>query len=620
MARDADGEVSGITGQSKRPHASRLDSSDQIPHHRVKSQKHIVGGGSRMHARVPSSKALHKHHGPTSTTKLNRRHGSSFSPERGSGLVLASNHHHHRRATSELKLVGNTSSTDLKNNTSQVSLKRNRSQADVGKKNKSLSNLNRSASNRAVDKLRHSRSSSKVHFNIGTDEEEDDDNEDEGEWVDASASASPLLSRRGSTISGTGQPADTPTKNQGPNLSTALSTFSASPQLPTSHRDDPTKDQSPPANGPSGLTRNASHNQYLTSRILSRASSHGAPPKMSTETALVRPASPRQPSLAPSSLGQSTLIRPGSSGGPELTSRFLGNNNSQGSSERPELTSHFLAGSSGKPELTSRFLGENGPEHGSDTARESFKRAANTSKSGFSRAAVNGKAEAVIPRRPRSMGSLSHQDPANRQPTGLESNGVPPTSEFVLPEDLNRTQQKLDLARESSAVEPADNPYARATAVIGVFNPDKAPQEQPAVVSRIVKRTGMLYDAVRMYQNPIARSIARVRQLPGVQQGQKIPAPSRMRSAFNMDGHDYHESAGTSSKRPVTPRSTFASIRGAGSAASSLGTEDDPGRIHDRQRFSGMDLTDEQDNSLEDTTALLAKMWDQRQDLSASQE
>ncbi|KAK3994557.1 hypothetical protein QBC44DRAFT_41587 [Cladorrhinum sp. PSN332] len=649
-AAAGDGEASGITsGQSKRPQASRFDSTDSIPHHRVKSQKHIVGGGSRLHARVPSSKALHKHHGLTSTTKLHRKTHGSFSPERGNGFAAAaaaqtSNHHHHRRATSELKLIArDQSSTDLKKNASQVSLKRNRSQADViaGKKSKSSSNLHRSASNKAVDKLRSSGASSKVHFNIGDEEE---DHEDESEWVDASASASPLLSRRGSTISGTGQSADTPTKNRSHhNIQAALPTLLASPTAAKSsttalhHREDnndPAKDQSPPSNSElsHSLTRNTTHNQYLTSRILSRTPSHGAPPKMSTETALVRPVSPRQQSLAGSSLGQPTQLqmRPGSSGGPELTSRFLSNNSQASSSGKGELTSRFLgSGSSGRPDLTSRFLEESSQGLGSDTPGESFMRAVNTNKSGLSRAAVNGKIETAIPKRPRSMGSLSHGDSAtNPRPTGSES--IPPIAgepPAVAPEDPNRTQQKLDLAREGSEVEPTGRPWgAMNNPVLGVFNPEKAPQEQPKVISRIVKRNGTLYDAVRIYQNPIARSIARLRQLPGMQTrgqsqpAQKIPPPSRARSSvFNIESstHGQHHD-----HRPVTPRST--NLR-AESVASSLAEEVPHGM--QGGRFSTGPMEDSEDEreqrgeGQDATTALLMKMWETRQvDLAASQE
>ncbi|KAG7286584.1 hypothetical protein NEMBOFW57_008895 [Staphylotrichum longicolle] len=194
MARDADSEALGAN-QSKRPASGFHDMGDQPQqqhpplHHRSKSQKHIVGGtGGRLHARVPSSKGLLKHHTAASTTKLNRKHGS-LSPDQGAGAALAS--HHHRRATSELKLTRDPSSTNLKKNPSHTILKRNRSQVEVGKRNKSSTNLNRSASNPAVNKLR-----SKVQFNLG--DEDQDDNQDDDEWVDASTSASPLLSRRGS--------------------------------------------------------------------------------------------------------------------------------------------------------------------------------------------------------------------------------------------------------------------------------------------------------------------------------------------------------------------------------------------------------------------------------------
>ena len=301
MARDRDGDGLGAN-QSKKPAAADIDFADQPQqhppqqHHRAKSQKHVVGGagGGRLHGRIPSSKGLHKHHVAAPAPKVNRRHGS-LSPDRGAGAALAS--HHHRRATSELKLSHDLSGTNLKKNTSQTNLKRNRSQAEVTKRTKSATNLHRSISNPAVNKLRSS-GSSRVQFNLG-----DEDQDDEDEWVDASSSASPLLSRRGSAVSSahTTNPAvDDDDSQAGSPTPHAELQRTLSNGIQSGAQNGATNGTQ---YGVNSLPRRPTHNQYLTSRILSRTPSHGAPPMMSAETVSARPASLRQQSPPDSSLG-----------------------------------------------------------------------------------------------------------------------------------------------------------------------------------------------------------------------------------------------------------------------------------------------------------------------------
>ncbi|KAK4189396.1 hypothetical protein QBC35DRAFT_146477 [Podospora australis] len=646
MARDSE---SSATGQSKRPSTIHFgDSSDHVHQqttthtHRVKSQKHIVGGGaSRLHARVPSSKALHKYHASASTAKLNRRHGTSLSPERGSGLTQQhleqrqqqqqqqqQHHHHHRRATSELKLTPREPpASNLKKNTSTTSLKRNRSHVDVGKKTKSTTSLHKSVSNPAVDKLRTSGGSSKVHFNLG-DAEDDDDQDDE--WVDASTSASPLLSRRGSTISGNAQPTHPPPLNR--------QIPAVAP--PTSHQDDPheVSPTSKPPTASTNISRDTSFiSNAITSKVLSRVPSHGAPPKMSTETVSVRASTSLQQSSAESSLGRSIQPRPGSSGRAELTSRFIGHNSQEPGSEIP-VDSYMLA-------------------------------AAN--KGGLTRAALGKQAETTIPRRPRSMGSLSHAQDAMRSaaadydsddhggegPNGARSNR---NGGFV-----NRTQQKLDLQRASSDVAPK-HPYG----ILG-YGPDGvavgAPEPKPwwAYVTRpysfaarsgpafqkALERTGLEWLAIRRYYTPHADSIKRIKNLPGSPYHHKDEEPTHhepsrpqsRRSATELiagrpatssgmpDGqHHEHEPVEPSS---ASARRPFSSLRVAtSSVASSYGTDDGNGdgvgarlmNEHQQQRqrrLSGSSYTEMSHRFDPEVRAVLRMMWAQPNDqLTASEE
>ncbi|KAK4199765.1 hypothetical protein QBC40DRAFT_175644 [Triangularia verruculosa] len=651
MARD--NEASGV-GQSKRPSAIHFDSSDQTqqqqqqtsqPQHRVKSQKHIVGGGaSRLHARVPSSKGLYKHHGAAPTAKLNRRQGASFSPDKDErGFALASNRQHHRRATSELKLTGDSAS-NLKKNVSQTSLKRNRSQADVNKKSKSTTSLHRhTVSNPNVNKLKSSGASSKVHFNIGDDEQEED-SQDEGEWVDASTSASPLLSRRGSTISGNGQPPNPP-----PGIQDKPPV--ASPPSPTSHRDIPSKQA--PANGlhsaDSSYTRNATLGNSITSRILSRTSSNGVAPKMSTDIAVApRPPAPRMASGPPTRPGSSQQVSPGEASLMQLAG---------GAGVRP--------GSSGKAELlTSRFVGGSSQEPGSGIPTDSFMLGAAANTGGASRAAFGGKAEASIPRRPRSMGNLSHAHHGedvngsryDHQPDDDEADHQHPNgggrsrrngNGYVVPRDMNRTQQKLNLQRASSGLEPT-GPAGMAMVPIGGGAPPLMGVAGGGMVanygatnpkhSKILEKTGMQYLSVRRHQNPIARSIARIQQLPGMHRMQRIPPPSRApsrrgnepsglsRMAMDHEFRLQQQQQGGGGTRP--PSRAASGLRISSSAASSFGTDDDdqlgdgnkkPRLLHGGGGgLSGASLADGGNDAA--TRAQLEMMWNQSMDLSASQE
>ncbi|KAK4109758.1 hypothetical protein N656DRAFT_715528 [Canariomyces notabilis] len=596
--------------QSKKPTMNVLDSAvtdadqpsqqlpQQFPHpnHRVKSQKHLVGGGTggRLHARVPSSKGLHKHHASTSTTKLNRKHGS-VSPDRGSG----SGAHHHRRATSELKLSRDPSTTNLKKDPSHTNLRGNRSQVDAGKRTKSATNLHRSASNPAVDKLRSS-GSTKVHFNLGDDGQDDDDPDDE--WVDASTSASPLLSRRGEE-----------------NTQAALSTLD---REQTNDRSGANGTQ----NGAHSPGRAASsHSQYLTTRILSRTSLQRAPPMMSTETVEVRPPSSRQQSPRDSSPGN----------GPSF-------------SGTPGTVSQARPGSSGKAELTSRFKGNNSQEPGSGIPGESFMSAAN--RGGLSRAALNG-----VPKRRQSLGTLPRagMDGMNgarednlTDEEDADQGVIAPRSRrngnYVVPRDMSRTQQKLNLQRASSSLEPT-HPHngiglgpSGVPAGAGPLGGVPAYDSEERRIAKLLERTGMEYLTVRRHVSPVARSLSRVMQLPGVGGSRQIPQSrsgthstrvSELGGRFDSRPHQQDPHArdpgmvdlmdSQSSRRPLTPGRTFSALTTA-SASSSLGTDDGASRMHERQGLSGASLVDGTEDA--GTLALLRMMWDKNMDLSASQD
>jgi hypothetical protein len=177
-------------------------------------------------------------------------------------------------------------------------------------------------------------------------------------------------------------------------------------------------------------------------------------------------------------------------------------------------------------------------------------------------------------------------------------------------------------------------------------------------INKTLERTGMEYLTVRRHINPVARSIARVMQLPGMDNSRRIPQTGAARHASRLseqfvppsnnqnqrDGRMTRNSSmadlingggGTiSGRRPPTPRSSgngggaFSAMQ---STSSSLGTDDGGvGRMSERghaqggqgqnqgQGLSGSSLLDGTEDA--GTMALLRMMWDRNPDLSASQD
>lgn len=582
MDQDRDSDTSASAAQSRRPPFNRRDTGSdsqvseqqqqqqqqqeqqqqqqqQQQQHRSKHQKRVVGGGAgRVHARVPSSKALQRSHSQT-TAKLRSR-ASSPEPERPPPFVDT-----HRRTTSDLKLtaVAPTSPTNsqphssatpttLKKNTSQSNLasKRNRSHAEISKRSKSAANIKRSSSHKDVQKLKGTKN--QVHFDLGDDENED-------EWVDASASASPYLSRRGSVVSGGQSPAKPPSPTD------------KTPNTADHHSQSPTR-------------QIAHRNSYITSRLLQRTPSQGVPPQMSTETISVPP-----PSSSPTS--QASRGPPSLYGTPKTST----------------------LGASGQEDVVSRFVNGSGPSSGGNGESGSYFIA--------SHAPVQRNEGAF--RRPQSLSNLNQtpRDSASEE----DESALAPRSRRVIhraaPASQSRTQQKLNLQRASSSIEPAQTGpgvgVVGASLLVGSTDYD----HRDPRIGKLLERTGMEYLVVRRYQNPIARSIARLSHLPGANKNQRIPKKNGTNGTTHGTGSldiDGGRRLGLSQSltnivrsRPATPRQST-SIRTIGARSSYSGDDE---RLHDR--MSGSSYVDGHDDGL---TALLRNLWDKSTDLGASQD
>ncbi|KAF3068494.1 hypothetical protein GL218_08385 [Daldinia childiae] len=549
MAKDNDNSAANPP-QSKRPPVNRHDSDSQVSdhashqHHRSKPQKHVVGATGRFHPRVPSSKTLHK-----STSKLIRR-PSSPSPERAPVAAQS-----HRNSNSDVKLQQDPSSSNLNKNPSQSSLKRNRSHVEIGKRPKSTTSIKRSSSHKDVNKLKGAKN--QVHFDLGSEQED--------EWVDASTSASPYLSRRGSAVSSEGK--------------APHSRDNSRPQTPHEDISIQKRESSP-------RRETAQHNQYLTSRLLQRTPSSGAPPQMSTETVSVRHQSGSPESQL--SHGQTSLY-----GTPKNTA---------------------VVGS-GQEELISRFVNGSGPGSGP-----------NVENGGFYPPTRNPSHRPEGVRRPQSLGNLNQNYRISISDDETDSALAPRTRKTVYkpaPAEKSRTQQKLNLQRASSSIEPSQPVGGVGVVGVGVgpLASGYSYDNRDPRMGKLLERTGMEYLVVRRYQNPIARSIARLSHLPSAKKNQHIPNQNGSNGTANgkrTSGLGGASRLGLSQSltdraksRPTTPsQGTSIRLNGANS-----GFEGDEERIH--ERISESSYADGEDDGV---AGILRNLWDKSMDLSASQD
>ncbi|KAI0142726.1 hypothetical protein GGR57DRAFT_383138 [Xylariaceae sp. FL1272] len=540
-------------------------SSENHSHTRQKHQKHVVGGGTGR-SRVPPSK-LHRQQSSQSSTKLNRRAPSPDpSPDPYRLPMLNNNNNNsnsnsktHRRAHSDLRLTSHDTSNHQQSSHPNLASKRNRSHVEIGKRPKTTSNIKRSSSHKEVNKLKGQKA--QVHFDLGNDGNDD-------EWVDASATASPYLSRRGSVMSSSQSPAK-PSEDEKETEDDEHDTEDKRPHTPPNP--DP-RDSSP-------SRETSQHNHRITSRLLQRTPSHGAPPQMSTETAAVPPPS-GSPTLAGTRSGPPSLF------GTPKTSTL---------------------GASGPEELTSRFVNGDGSAPGSNGNRNSGY---------FVPAHVPvsiSRTEDL--RRPRSLIDLTQN---RRDSTSDDENGTalaPRSSRSRQPASQSRTQQKLNLQRASSSMEPTQVRAGAGGAGVSLLVGSSDYEDRDPRIGKLLERTGMEYLVVRRYQNPIARSIARLSHLPGAHKNQRIPKQngangthSKAPSESGRLGLSQSMSDVTRS-RPVTPRRST-SIRTTG-ARSSYDADEERTLVHDEQGGANGD----------EIAALLRNLWDKNNlDLSASQD
>ncbi|KAM5346470.1 hypothetical protein ACJ41O_009475 [Fusarium nematophilum] len=595
--RDAD-SASSTSGQSKRPPLNHQESDSQSEssgahhhnnsssnnhhrrhhHHRHHQRQHPVG--HLHHARAPAAKAAPKQ------PKLNRRHTSPHDETEQQQRTTGSGANSHRRTASDVKLSSRDSSsanlaksssqtklnkssshTKLPKSPSHSKLKRNRSHAEIGRRTRSSDKLKRASSTTIVYQTQSSAGGggkSQVHFDLGTDGQDD-------EWVDASGSNSPYLSRKGS-LNSSNHSVHHPEDKAGGSRPVTPRDHLASGQPGQHHHQPEQPDMSSPER------HRAHQKEYLTSRLLQRTPSHGAPPQISPDLAQVEP----------------RRFAPASAEGRE-SGTLMGSN-------QDELTSRFVeAAGSG---LTSEGSFYRGAPRGGD-----YRRYDDT------------------PQKPCSIASVpgDHETPTNAQPKEeVDDSALAPKSARRMappPAQTSRTQQKLNLQRASSVIEPGQavsgvGGVVGHTPLIGVGGPGyDGGNSRDHRVGKLLERTGMEYLVVRRYQNSVSRSLDRLNHLPGADKSLRIPRAAATNGKRSLDLTMRHHSRNVSMpdpRRPATPKRPT-SVRTNGAASSYDGADDD-GRLTDRLSGSSLVGGEEEDG----TAALLRNLWEKSMELSAS--
>lgn len=370
-------------------------------------------------------------------------------------------HHDEPQATKDTsRHVHRRAHSDAKlvHNAAPAPLKRNRSHQDVAKRNKSL------------DKLRAPAAGAKARPHAGPG---------------PSDQHSPVQYGSEGDRDGDGDE-DEDDEDEWVDDSANASPYPRTPREPPPPRHPRTAALSPV---PSGRTPSVSsadrdiaqHKEYLTSRLLRRIPSQNAAPRVSSAMA----SAPRSHRNSPDTISQDSTA-------PATPNAVSGGEEEEG------LTSRFLT----RPEST---FGREGSFYTHDPALTAGRSLDDTG--GL--------------RRPRSMTELSREDSASRRDASAGESSEGRNRRRAPPAEISRTQQKLNLQRASSVIEPqpmAPTPsmIGSAATLVGMPAPgyDGGSGRDPRL-SRVMEKTGMEYRVVRRYQNPLLRSVSRLEDVPG---------------------------------------------------------------------------------------------------------
>ena len=574
---------------TKRPSLSERDSSNQSlsrpspsadahsTSHKGSAHKlhraHVVGHNRVAHARNPSyGKNLNK------LTKLTGLHGG------GEGTMVTRQH---------IRSKSTTPSTSpqaqyVKRNSSHISLARTGSKVSV-KKNSSVVSLKRNGSVKELEKTvnadviprvlrlpspqsKQGPRSSAVKFSVGSEGQDE-------EWTGDSTSQSPETTRHSSIAQGqdsrAGQQPPSPAPEEPPDT-----------LQPSLARTPP---QSPPRPIRRPSDRSISHRSRIldadaiTSRLLQRHPPHMVPPRLSSVSATATPTGGHSPRSFGHS--QSSTLN-GTPGMPhDGVSRFISGGGSSG-------------GTSGEnSHMASRILSTSSPPNGS---LDQSKRARSTSHIAFRNNGAEEEDDEDYDE-PRALGPRSRQHSTHSAFNTSQS---------------SRTQQKLNLQRASSNMEPSQPYVAPPSLTQGVTSTSlQGPNSQISETTRLAKQyeqACLEYAVVRRYRNPLGEALKRVDDIPGIkdmrEKRMQVERP-KSRAVEKLGAGSAGDMGLSQSLRE--DRRSKTNGRGEGRVRFEIGSKDDSG-------ISGQhDSNDDDDGDGGDgTDRLVRRIWESRNEAS----
>jgi hypothetical protein len=494
-------EQPATSSRPKRPAPMTRQSSSQSHisqspsekgHHRPQQHKvthrHVAGG--RMQRTLSTGKNLAKF--PKAT-----QHTQAQATEEGG--------RHHRRSQSGTSISAPSSPRPgFKRNASSgaimrhnpnahahVGLRKNHSsghlvgKAKGGKSSKDLAQAKGKLGNPSRSRQASPEERPIVHFDVGNNDNDED--EEEGGWTEESASQSPNTTRsntRSNSVAAEAQrvvddATESNTRANAGDVSPgpAVEQANANPTYTLPERSRPTQQ----------TTRAASSNHsrppdadLITSRLLQRSASHTVvAPQPSSVSATVQS---NERSGHQLSTSVSTLV---DTPGRDLVSRFMDGD-----------------GSAGTPHDGNYMPGRRASQARQEGELDKSKR--NQSMPNFNAAGsseAEAETEADTPTRPQSVRSGA-------------------TTPNAFPSHSNRTQQKLMLQRAASAIEPhAPVPAILRTGGPSFHNIGLSYPGEGRIDPRLQQQfnhVSIEYKVVQRYRNPLAGSIVRIQQMPGM--------------------------------------------------------------------------------------------------------
>jgi len=476
---------------------------------------------------------------------------------------------HVKRNSSHISLPRTGSKVSVKKNSSVVSLKRNGSVKELEKTVNAdvIPHVLRLQSQQAKQGHR----TPTVKFSIGSEGQDE-------EWTEDSTSQSPETTRQSSIA----QSQELQPERQPPSPAPGKPPDTFQPSLAQ------TPLQSPPQPIRRPSDRSTSHRSRIldadaiTSRLLQRHPPHMVPPRLSSVSATATPTGSHSPRSFGHSQGSTLNGTPGMPH--DGVSRFISGGGSSG-------------GTSGEnSHVASRVLSASSPPDGS---LDQSKRAKSTSHLAFRNNGAEEEDDEDYDE-PRALAPRSRQHSAHRAFNTSHS---------------SRTQQKLNLQRASSNMEPPQPYVAPPSLTQGVNNTALQGQNsQISETTRLAKQyeqACLEYAVVRRYRNPLGEALKRVDDIPGVKEMRE----KRM-NAKPKSGAEGKHGTGSPGKMGLSQslredRRPKTNGRGEGRVRFEIGSKDD-------SRIGGHnDSNDEDDgDGATSTDRLVRRIWESRNETS----